>query len=143
MRDDPQLRDADTLSKPWLTLLVWRAPLLLLVIGAFTGSAARTALWTTALTVMGCACVVNAARCGRRHCYFTGPVFLLGALASLTYGVGVLPLLRTRWPAPSSIRRAAHDGQMWALQEKATSLSKLQSGQRTRTNPRARMPQSR
>ena len=102
MRDDPQLRDADTLSKPWLTLLVWRAPLLLLVIGAFTGSAARTALWTTALTVMGCACVVNAARCGRRHCYFTGPVFLLGALASLTYGVGVLPLGARGWSWISS-----------------------------------------
>ena len=28
---------------------------------------------------------------------------------------------RTRWAAPSSMRRAAHDGQMWALQEKATS----------------------
>jgi len=102
MRDDPQLRDGDMLSKPWLTLLVWRAPLLLLAIGAFTGSAARTALWTTALTVMGCACVVNAARCGRRHCYFTGPVFLLGALASLTYGVGVLPLGARGWSWISS-----------------------------------------
>ena len=90
------------MSKPWLTFLVWRAPLLLLLIGAFTGSVARAALWTTALTVMGCACVVNAARCGRRHCYFTGPVFLLGALASLTYGLGVLPLGARGWSWISS-----------------------------------------
>jgi len=102
MRDELQLRDGDMLSKPWLTLLVWRAPLLLLVIGAFTGSAVRTALWTSALTVMGCACVANAARCGRRHCYFTGPVFLLGALASLTYGVGVLPFGARGWSWISS-----------------------------------------
>ncbi len=32
---------------------------------------------------------------------------------------------------------------MWALQEKATSRSKPQSGQRTRAKPRARMPQLR
>jgi len=97
MRDELLVRDGDMLSKPWLTMLVWRAPLLFVVVGIFSGSAARIALWTTALTVMGCGCVVNAARCGRRHCYFTGPVFLLGALASLTYGLGVLPLGARGW----------------------------------------------
>ena len=97
MAEEVVVRKGDMLSMPWLTVLVWRAPLLLIIIGGFSGSAVRTALWTAALTVMGFACVLNAARCGRRHCYLTGPVFLLGALASLAYGVGVLPLGARGW----------------------------------------------
>ena len=97
MSEEVGVRKGDLLSMPWLTVLVWRVPLLLMIIGGFSGSAVRTALWTAALTVMGSGCILNAARCGRRHCYFTGPVFLLGALASLTYGVGVLPLGARGW----------------------------------------------
>jgi hypothetical protein len=42
-----------------------------------------------ALAVMGVACLLNARRCGRIHCYFTGP-FLIGAAAvALAYGAGV------------------------------------------------------
>jgi len=29
---------------------------------------------------MGIACLANAARCGRMHCYFTGPLLLLAAV---------------------------------------------------------------
>jgi len=32
---------------------------------------------------MGVACVVNARRCGRLHCYITGPIFLGAALATV------------------------------------------------------------
>ncbi len=39
--------------------------------------------------VTGLACIVNARRCGRRHCLFTGPLYLLGALASLLNGLRV------------------------------------------------------
>src|SRR5213593_2020593 len=31
------------------------------------------------------------------HCYFTGPFLLLGAVVTLTYGLGVLPLGPDRW----------------------------------------------
>ena len=47
--------------------------------------------------VMGAGCVVNALRCGRVHCYVTGPFFLLMALLSLLYGFGLLPLGRNGW----------------------------------------------
>lgn len=40
---------------------------------------ARPLLWFTAFLVAGAACLANAARCGRRHCYFTGLLFLLAA----------------------------------------------------------------
>ena len=46
---------------------------------------------------MGIACVANAVRCGRLHCYLTGPFFLALALVTLLYGLGVLPLGRNGW----------------------------------------------
>jgi hypothetical protein len=53
--------------------------------------------WPVLLTFMGAACILNARRCGRVHCYFTGPFFLLVAVLSLLYGVGVLPLGAHGW----------------------------------------------
>jgi hypothetical protein len=57
----------------------------------------RTAVWIVALATMGVACLANALRCGRVHCYLTGPFFLLMALAALSYGLGVLRLRGNGW----------------------------------------------
>ena len=57
----------------------------------------RTAVWTASLAVMGGACIANASRCGRIHCYFTGPFFLSAALAVFLYGIGVIPLGAMGW----------------------------------------------
>jgi hypothetical protein len=46
---------------------------------------------------MGAACMVNAFRCGRVHCYLTGPFFLLMALVTLLYGLGGTPQVRDGW----------------------------------------------
>lgn len=46
---------------------------------------------------MGVVCVLNASRCGRVHCYFTGPFFILGAVVSLGYGLGLLPFGASGW----------------------------------------------
>ncbi len=50
------------------------------------------AAWAIALAWMGGACVINARRCGRLHCYFSGPVLLAGATLSLALADGVLDL---------------------------------------------------
>jgi hypothetical protein len=78
-------------------LVLWQLPLIVFVAGSFVGPIWRTVLWTAALTVAGTACLANAARCGRLHCYFTGPFLLLCAVVTLTYGLGVLPLGPDRW----------------------------------------------
>jgi len=46
---------------------------------------------------MGVACIVNAFRCGRVHCYFTGPFCFLMALVALSYGLGILHLGGNGW----------------------------------------------
>jgi hypothetical protein len=92
-------RQNDLLGSRW-ALLLWWGPWVLIVIGgihAIVGNLLHTALWTLGFTVASGACLVNARRCGRRHCFYTGPLFLLAALASLLYGLGVLPLGANGW----------------------------------------------
>lgn len=51
----------------------------------------QTALiWAVALAWMGTGCVLNALRCGRRHCVISGPVLWLGAIATGLVALGVL-----------------------------------------------------
>ena len=45
----------------------------------------------------GGACAINAARCGRVHCYLTGPFFLLMAVVTLLHGIGVVRLGDKGW----------------------------------------------
>ncbi|HEY7639501.1 MAG TPA: hypothetical protein VH814_07225 [Steroidobacteraceae bacterium] len=81
---------------PWL---LWVLPIATI---ALTGQFADrewilTVSWTLALVVMGVGCFANARRCGRTHCYFTAPFFLLMALASLLHGLGIVPLGAHGW----------------------------------------------
>ena len=78
-------------------LLLWIVPAAILAATATLGGAYLVVLWPVLLTFMGVACLVNARRCGRRHCYITGPFFLLLAVLSLAYGLGILPLGPHGW----------------------------------------------
>ncbi|MBL9100924.1 MAG: hypothetical protein JNL82_08195 [Myxococcales bacterium] len=49
-------------------------------------------LFVPALLVAGSTCVINASRCGRRHCFVTGPVYLLAALAMLLDHAGIVTI---------------------------------------------------
>ena len=46
---------------------------------------------------MGTACIANAVRCGRWHCYLTGPFFVAMAIVTLLYGLGAVPLGANGW----------------------------------------------
>ncbi len=76
-------------------LLLWGLPIAAIIATSIAGSPMlRTVVWTASWTEMGIVCLINARRCGRLHCYLTGPFFLLGGAASLLHGLGILPL---RW----------------------------------------------
>lgn len=70
---------------------IWYVPILLVIVGA-SWNRWRVWLWVPAFAVMGVGCLANAARCGRTHCYFTGPLFLLAAAWVVLSATGVVPL---------------------------------------------------
>ena len=89
----------DLLSRRGTAILVYAVPTLAIVATSGQGvvEPVRTLVWTLAFAVMGIACLVNAVRCGRVHCYFTGPFLLLLAAASLLHGLRVVSLGPSGW----------------------------------------------
>jgi hypothetical protein len=103
--DSTACKSRDMLAKPWQALFFFGLPVAAMVITgtARFGSHARTIVWPVALAVIGTACTVNAIRCRRVHCYFTGPFFLLMALLALLYGLGFVSLGQHGWSLVSLI----------------------------------------
>jgi hypothetical protein len=62
----------------------------LIIIGLFVDPKTRTILWAVALAWMGMACLLNARRCRRTHCRFTGPYYLAMILPALLLGSGAI-----------------------------------------------------
>ena len=86
------------LFRRWTSaFLLWCLPWIAFVLGYGAPAVWRTVLWTTSLAFMGGACLLNASHCGRTHCLFTGPFFILGAICSLGYGLRLLPLGSSGW----------------------------------------------
>src|SRR5262245_13575656 len=77
--------------------LLWCVPWFAFALGFCSPPPLKTVLLTTSLAFMGIVCLINASRCGRIHCLFTGPFFILGAVASLGYGLGLVPLGPYGW----------------------------------------------
>ena len=92
-------RSRDLLSNFWSQWLLFCLPAVAIAVTGISvfGNSIRTIVWTTALVILGTACSINAARCGRIHCYLTGPFFLVMAEVALLYGVGVLPIGGHGW----------------------------------------------
>lgn len=82
-------RRCDSVRRPSHVLAFWLVPGSIAA-GAFVGADRLPALLlmgAAACFVMGVACLVNAARCHRLHCYLTGPYFVLLAVGAATaYG---------------------------------------------------------
>lgn len=95
----PNSASRDFLSNVPLTAMLFWLPIIALFVSGFfqIGLGGRAAVWVVALATMGASCVVNAFRCGRVHCYATGPFFLGMATVALLYGLGVTPFGRNGW----------------------------------------------
>jgi len=78
-------------------LLVYGVPLVAMqLVGNLSHSTlAVAATWFVGFAVMGIACLANARRCGRVHCWFTGPWFLLASVLTVLRYLEVISL---SWP---------------------------------------------
>ncbi|PNE12600.1 MAG: hypothetical protein CR217_02605 [Beijerinckiaceae bacterium] len=96
------MRTTTTASADWVgstrtKLLAWGLPHAALVAGLLVVVPARTAIWIVALAWMGVACILNARRCGRTHCRFTGPYYLVMIVPVLALGSGIVPAGLLGW----------------------------------------------
>ena len=97
MAEDASCRAKDLVGDVRNSMLAWGLPTVALVATAFAPPSIRTPAWLIALVWMGMACLANARRCGRTHCYLTGPFFLVMAMAVLFHGYGLVPLGPHGW----------------------------------------------
>lgn len=67
--------------------LVWGVPIFAMIASLLADVGLRAGAWTVALLWMGMACLINGWRCGRTHCRFTGPFYLVMIVPVLTLGL--------------------------------------------------------
>jgi hypothetical protein len=82
-------------SRDWLastssSLLAWWIPQAVMLGGLVISTPVRVIVWTLALVWMGTACILNSRRCGRRHCRYTGPYYLIMIVPVLVFGLASL-----------------------------------------------------
>jgi hypothetical protein len=87
----------DWLSNKRTSLLAWWIPLVAIVAGLFVPVSLRTAGWVIALGWMGAACMLNARRCHRTHCRYTGPYYLAMIVPVMVLGTGLVPVGIPGW----------------------------------------------
>ena len=80
----------DWLRSPRTSVLAWWVPQGAIVVGLFVPVPLRTKIWIVALIWMGTACILNAKRCGRTHCRYTGPYYLAMIAPVLALASGVV-----------------------------------------------------
>jgi hypothetical protein len=82
-------------SRDWLgsrgsSVLAWWIPHAAILAGLFVPTSLRVVVWTVALIWMGAACILNARRCSRTHCRYTGPYFFAMIAPVLVLGSGMV-----------------------------------------------------
>ena len=90
------MSDAIEPSRDWLAskranALAWWLPLAAIVLAFLAPGPTRAMIWIAALLGMGTACILNARRCRRTHCRYTGPYFIAMSLPVLLMATGVIP----------------------------------------------------
>ncbi|MGH9646291.1 MAG: hypothetical protein ACRD4E_05680 [Bryobacteraceae bacterium] len=91
---------ADWTRHPVSALVGWCLPIALgaissnLLPASLKAGAAPAFIWAAAFAWMGAACLLNARRCHRLHCYFSGPILLGATLIAGLIGFGIVPFGR-------------------------------------------------
>ena len=106
----------DWLPSPRTSALAWWVPKGAIVAGLFLPVPLRTVIWIVALIWMGTACILNAKRCGRTHCRYTGPYYLAMIAPVLALGSGMLDAGSLGWLVLAVIILAGSKLLWWATE---------------------------
>jgi len=83
--------------------LIWGLPRLVVIAGFLVDVPIRTVMWIISLAWMGTACLLNARRCGRTHCRFTGPYYLAMIIPVLILASGIASVGLYGWLALGAV----------------------------------------
>jgi hypothetical protein len=100
--DAPRVEVGADWAGGWRGCLIWGVPAGILLATPLSAQRYLVVIWPVLLTFMGVACLLNAHRCRRVHCYLTGPFFLLLGALALLYGIGVVGLGAHGWSTLSA-----------------------------------------
>ena len=108
-------------SRDWLAsmptnALAWWVPQAAIVAAIFASVPVRTVIWTVALVWMGTACLLNARRCGRTHCRYTGPYYLAMMAPVLALALGLVSVGLYGWLALGVLILAGSKIIWWATE---------------------------
>lgn len=87
MANAPTDTSRDWLGSVHTSLLAWWVPKAAILAGLFVPVSFRAVIWIIALIWMGTACILNARRCNRTHCRYTGPYYLAMVVPVLMLGI--------------------------------------------------------
>jgi asparagine N-glycosylation enzyme membrane subunit Stt3 len=90
MTNSPTQTSRDWLGSVHTSLLAWWMPKAVILAGLFVPVSFRAVIWIIALIWMGTACILNARRCNRTHCRYTGPYYLAMIVPVFVLGMGVV-----------------------------------------------------
>lgn len=96
--------------------LYWGLPAAVMALAGALDPLARAVVWTGVLLWMGGACLANARRCSRTHCWFTGPFFILMAAMIAAYAAGALRLGPNGWTILGGAILAGAIGIWWVTE---------------------------
>jgi hypothetical protein len=108
----------DWLASLRTSILAWWAPHAGMLAALFLSVPFRAAVWIVALVWLGTACIVNARRCHRTHCRYTGPYYLAMIAPVLAFGVGIVSAGIYGWIALGTLV-VAGSGLIWWGTERA------------------------
>ena len=75
----------------------WWIPQAAILAALLAPVTARTIIWIITLVWMGTACLLNARRCNRTHCRYTGPYYLAMIAPVLALGTGIVSVEFYGW----------------------------------------------
>jgi len=112
-----KLNKTDWASKPLLFGKMWGLPISILWISPVLENRMVIGwIWAVSLVWMGVVCLLNARKCKRTHCFYTGPFFLFMAVISLLYGSDIIEINGNGWSWLGSIT-AVVSVSIWVLSE--------------------------